>query len=225
MQAEHSYPPEPWPLRGQAHVSLWRVPAGRLPAAVQRAVPRGATPFRFGGSFLLATAWVSYQRGSVLEYEELMCTVLVRRGGRLFPTISHIWVDSAASRDGGRALWAIPKELASFEVLPGARLRAREAGPGEAVLAEAGIDVLATLPLRVPFALGVLQSRSSTPQLSRVRGTARPALSRARWSVEHAGPLGFLSGLRPLGTVSMRDFRMWFGALDTPNTSERFAGP
>nr|WP_246361071.1 acetoacetate decarboxylase family protein [Haloechinothrix aidingensis] len=203
---------------------MWRVPARRLPAAVQRAVPRGATPARFGRSAVLATAWVSYQRGSVLEYEELMCTVLVRRGRRLFPTISHIWVDSAASRDGGRALWAIPKELASFEVTPGARRRAREVGPGAGVLATTDLDVLATLPFRVPFTLGVLQSRSSTPQLSRVRGSARPALSRARWSVEHAGPLGFLSGLRPLATVSMRDFRMWFGALDTPNASGRSAG-
>ena len=58
----------------------------------------------------------------MLSYRELMTTVLVRRGLRVLPTITHIWVDSETSRDGGRALWGIPKGLASF-VFDGRSLR------------------------------------------------------------------------------------------------------
>ena len=41
-------------------------------------------------------------------------TLLVRYRWRLLPAITHVWVDSPASRDGGRAQWAIPKQLAEF---------------------------------------------------------------------------------------------------------------
>ncbi|MEO9134446.1 MAG: acetoacetate decarboxylase family protein [Jatrophihabitantaceae bacterium] len=106
------YPPEPWDLRGQLHSSVYLVPFDQIPTDL----PPGWRPIQIGGRAIVGTAWVTYGPGGVLEYNELMATVLVRRGRHLRPTITHIWVDSAASREGGRALWGIPKELAEFTV-------------------------------------------------------------------------------------------------------------
>ncbi len=60
-------------------------------------------------------AFVEYAPRGVLPYRELLVALLVlgRRG--VWYTIPRIWVDSAQSRIGGRELWAIPKELASFD--------------------------------------------------------------------------------------------------------------
>lgn len=85
------YPPAPWSMRGQLYLSLWRVGGG-----------------------LVGTAFVDYLAGSELEYGELLRARPTRAGRRAAVTITDIWVDSPASRDGGRALWAIPKGLARF---------------------------------------------------------------------------------------------------------------
>ena len=100
-----TYPPEPWHLRGQLHGSLFAVPLADVPVDL----PPGCRPVHVGGKGVVGAVWVSYEPGGVLSYRELMTTLLVRRGLRLMPTITHIWVDSVASRDGGRALWGIPK--------------------------------------------------------------------------------------------------------------------
>ncbi|GAA4296590.1 hypothetical protein GCM10023148_57270 [Actinokineospora soli] len=82
-----TYPPEPWDLRGAAVVSVW---------------------WRRGP---VCTAFVDYQPDGVMAYHEL----LVARPTRHGVTIPSIWVDSPASRAGGRDLWAIPKDLADFD--------------------------------------------------------------------------------------------------------------
>ena len=105
--------------------SAFLVPLADVPVDL----PPGCTPVRVGGRGVVGTAWVSYEPGGVLSYREVMATLLVRRGRRVMPTIMRIWVDSEASRDGGRALWGIPKDLATLRV-PRARLRRpRREGP------------------------------------------------------------------------------------------------
>lgn len=199
-----SYPPEPWRLRGQMSVSLWRLPKRELPPT-----PQGTSPVVLGGSGLIGTAWVVYGPGSVLEYNELLVAVLARRGGRPRVCISQIWVDSEASRQGGRELWAIPKETATFE-MSAEPFRARAHG-----IASTTMTDRAALPLTWPLRYKIAQQAPEGLRESQVRATSRLALRSGSWQVEPSGPLGWLRGHRPLLSVDLRDFDMSFGARTT----------
>ncbi|MGH3423913.1 MAG: acetoacetate decarboxylase family protein [Nocardioidaceae bacterium] len=199
------YPPSPWQLHGHAYVGLWLVPRGRLP----RPRAPGTRAITVGGYGLVAAAFVRYTAPSPLEYDEVMTTVLVRRRWRPAVSITHIWVDSPASRDGGRELWGIPKEIAAFEVVPHRAYAASEHGrpiarvrPGEEVR---------MLPWRLPLALSVSQCWAGRTLRTPVRGTARLGLVRGGWAVPADGAAGFLAGRRPLVTLAVRDFRLSFG--------------
>jgi hypothetical protein len=68
-------------------------------------------PGRTAGGFLLAR----YEGASTLHYGELLVMpALTRVRGRLGWWISHAYVDSPASLDGGRRMWGVPKDLATF---------------------------------------------------------------------------------------------------------------
>ncbi|MGI8677681.1 MAG: acetoacetate decarboxylase family protein [Jatrophihabitans sp.] len=197
------YPPEPWDLRGQLHASAFLVPSTDVPAEF----PPGCRPVRIGKRCIVGTAWVEYEPGGVLDYRELMATVLVRRGWRLMPTIARIWVDSERSRDGGRALWGIPKELASFEFDDG-RLVVWDDSGG---IATGTVRRRVTLPRRWPVAFSLVQWLDGAAKISPVHSTASLALSSTTFDPDPAGPLGFLVGRRPWVSFSLCDFRMSFG--------------
>jgi hypothetical protein len=197
------YPPEPWELRGQMFGSVFAVPLESVPVAL----PDGCRPVRLGGKGIVGAVWVSYEPGGVLTYRELMATLLVRRGWRLMPTITHIWVDSAASRDGGRALWGIPKELATFAFdVP--RLAARDDG---GPLATGTSRPRFTLPGRWPVRFRIVQTVDGRAKVSPVRSTATVALAAAEFKADPSGPLGFLAGHRPMLSFCLGEFRMAFG--------------
>ncbi|WP_199440005.1 acetoacetate decarboxylase family protein [Umezawaea beigongshangensis] len=195
------YPPEPWDLRGQLHLSLWRPPLSTLPA-----LPSGVRPVLLGGRPLVGTAWVDYEPGGVLSYRELLCAVAVRQGARPRVSITDIWVDSPESRDGGRALWGIPKDLAEFEF--GATLRARLAG---ALIAESTVVPRRRLPGRWPAAFSTAQALAGRLAVTPVRSTSAVELTRVDTTFAPDGPLGHLAGLRPVISLSLRDFRLRFG--------------
>jgi Acetoacetate decarboxylase (ADC) len=194
-----AYPPEPWRLRGDLHASVFAVPL----ASVRVDLPPGWRPLRWGRFGVVGTAWVSYQPGGVLAYQELMSTLLVRRGWRVLPTITHTWVDSPASRAGGRELWGIPKELAAF----GAFRASADDGP----IAAGSVRLRVSLPWRLPFGFSVVQRWAGSAKVTPVRVRARVGLSRATFSADPGGPLAFLARRRPLLSCSMTDFRMIFG--------------
>jgi acetoacetate decarboxylase len=199
-----AYPPEPWALRGQLHTSVFLVPLLDVPVDL----PPGCTPVRVGRFGVVGTAWVSYEPGGVLSYREVMATLLVRRGWRLLPTIVRIWVDSEASRDGGRALWGIPKELADFD-FAGERFGARDdRGP----LARGTVRPRLRLPGRWPVRFCVVQWREGAAKISPVRARAGLSVDSGSLDADPAGPLGFLAGRRPLLSATLRDFEMSFGA-------------
>ncbi|HEU5007237.1 MAG TPA: acetoacetate decarboxylase family protein [Jatrophihabitantaceae bacterium] len=199
-----AYPPEPWDLRGQLHASVFLVPLRTVPLGE---VPPGWRPVRLGPFAVVGTAWVSYEPGGVLSYRELMVTVLVRRGLRLAPSIARIWVDSEASRDGGRALWGIPKELADFE-FHGADFSATASGHS---IATGTVRPFARLPGRWPVRFTVAQTLDGRARVTPVRSRARLGLSRATFAADPSGPLAFLAGRRPLLTLTIGEFRMQFG--------------
>ncbi|MDQ2749249.1 MAG: acetoacetate decarboxylase family protein [Pseudonocardiales bacterium] len=198
-ETRQAYPPEPWRLRGDLHTSVFLVPMADMPLVL----PSGWRPLRLGRFGVVGTAWVTYRPGGVLSYDELMSTLLVRRGWRVQPTITHIWVDSPASRDGGRELWGLPKELASF--------RAFSAITEDGPLATGSVSRLVTLPWRLPGRFSVVQRLAGATKLTPVRFRGLVALSRTTFAADPAGPLAFLAGRRVLLSLSLIDFRMTFG--------------
>jgi hypothetical protein len=199
------YPEAPWHLVGQAWGTLFAVAGGGVR-------PRG----------LYAAAFVSYEPGSPLTYSELLAARLV---GGTRVEVTDIWVDSPASRAGGRELWAIPKELA--------HLRLDTPGPGTGTVPLARATWTAHVPtgsgpspVTARFAdlrrAGVrlpLRGRTRQPALvgdgpvrsAVIAGSAEVGPCRARWDLEADGPLGWLHGARQLGSFRLRDFRLSFG--------------
>ncbi len=102
-RASQAYPPAPWQFVGQLWTGVVRVSASaRLPA--------GLTPIL--RSWRVVTL-VYYGEGT-LRYNELMIGTLARYGRHIGVFVEHLWVDSHASLLGGREIWGLPKELATF---------------------------------------------------------------------------------------------------------------
>jgi hypothetical protein len=194
-----SYPPEPWVLHGRACLSVWSVPVTALP-------PLPVRPVTLSGRAVVGTAFVDYQPPGMV-YRELVAAVLVRHGLRLGVSITRIWVDSAASRAGGRELWGIPKELAEFEWDRGLTASARDVdGTIASVRAEPPRFGL-WLPLMTSTWQAFGRGLARTP----LRATGSVAPLRATWSISPGGRLSWLRPHRPLVSVGIRGLRMKFG--------------
>ncbi|MEV6600957.1 acetoacetate decarboxylase family protein [Actinoplanes sp. NPDC051346] len=189
------YPPSPWHLRGHLYLSVFALRRAELPA-----LPAGIRPLTVAGRALVGAAWVAYEPGGTLHYRELLAAVLVRP---LRFSITDIWVDSPESCEGGRALWAIPKDLAEIAITPPAA-----AAPG---IARASITVGRRLPGRWPTPLPLVQERDGSLVRTPVRGRAALRRTRVTWQIEPGGPLSFLADRKPLLSVTLADFRMRFG--------------
>lgn len=196
-----SYPPEPWDLTGHNAVGVWLLPRHLTPAPHSP----DTKVVRVLGRAIVCAAFFSYEEPSPLTYGEIMATVLVRQGWRLRVSITHIWVDSPASMAGGRELWAIPKELATFSIAPDASYSADGIG-------SLSVRRVRRLPGRLPLAFRVAQDRAGTLAVTRVSGSVALRLVRGAWSFAADGPLGFLAGRSPLVTFGARPFRLLFGA-------------
>lgn len=214
-----TYPPEPWHLEGRLYLSVWLAPRSQTEVRV----PPGTRLVTLAGRVPVGTAWVVYEGGGVLRYREVLRAVPVRRGLRPLVTITDIWVDSAASRAGGRELWGIPKDLAVFTVTGGDASTAfsARARSGPVDLGAARFRPLTRLSLRLPVAFHVAQTRAGRLHISPVgcRGRVRPA--RASWTFGETGPGSGLRRRRPLLSLQYEDFRMLFGRSDRGDRSGR----
>ena len=197
------YPPEPWGLQGQLHLTVWRVPSAQLPP-----LSAGLKPVRAGDTALVATSWVIYEPGGVLSYRELLVAVLAHRGGRPLVTITDIWVDSTPSLRGGRELWGIPKQRASFHV-DGATCAAVD-GDGE-LIASSTVRPIGALPGRWRSRLTVAQQRAGELAFIPVSCSSRVRLVQINWNLPPGGRLGWLGDARPTFSASLRDFTLRFG--------------
>ncbi|MGH3982687.1 MAG: acetoacetate decarboxylase family protein [Pseudonocardiaceae bacterium] len=197
------YPPEPWKLRGQLHLTVWRVRSAQLPR-----LSTGLKPVRAGGTALVATSWVIYEPGGVLSYRELLVAVLAHRGGRPLVTITDIWVDSTPSLHGGRELWGIPKQRASFHV-DGATCAAVDAG-GELIVRSA-VRPIGALPGLCRSRYTVAQQCAGELMFIPVRCISRLRLIQISWDFAPGGPLEWLADARPAFSASLRDFTLCFG--------------
>jgi acetoacetate decarboxylase len=194
-------------MRGQLWLSLFRVTEDvdeRRPAGV------------YGAAF------VSYEPGSELTYSELLVARPVDadatggRGRRV--SVVDIWVDSPASRDGGRSLWGIPKELCDFTLDSAHRGPASRtewsAAAARRPIARATFTDVSKAALRTPFRGGTWQpplEPGGEERTATLRGSAKTLPCRGQWEFDPAGPLGWLAGRRRLASFRMTDFRMTFG--------------
>jgi hypothetical protein len=200
-----TYPPAPWNMHGHLWMSLFRVRAGDHP---------DREPGVYGA------ALVSYERPSPLTYSELLVARLVNKAGGRRVNITDIWVDSPDSRDGGRALWAIPKGLCDFEhTTTGQRVQRTSWSTsldGVPVASARFTDVTGNVP-RVPFKGSTWQQREADEPgadrevVAHITGGAKAFPARGSWDFNELGPLAWLSGKRPLASVRMTDFSMSFG--------------
>ena len=196
-----TYPPAPWNMHGQLWLSLFRVRAGDHPDR-----PAG----------VYGAALVSYERPSPLTYSEL----LVARPVEKKVSITDIWVDSADSRDGGRELWAIPKDLCDFRRDTDGRLLQRTSWTAALEgrpIARARFSDVSNASLRTPFKGATRQERGPDHAhpgevvVAHLSGSAKVLPCRGQWEFNDAGPLAWLAGKRPLASFRMADFRMSFG--------------
>lgn len=198
-----AYPPAPWHMHGSLWLSVFR-----LGAAADERHPAGT----------YGVALVSYEEPSPLTYHELLVARTTKdHAGKGAVTITDIWVDSAASRAGGRELWAIPKELCDFDMESSFR------GPVTSTdwtatfarrpIAEASFTDVSRAALRAPFSGRVVQPGiAEHPDTARVamKGSAKALPCRGRWSFASDGPLAFLREARQLGSFRMSSFRLSF---------------
>jgi hypothetical protein len=196
------FPSPPWQLTARAWVSLF----------VLRDTGRADRP---GG--LYGVAFVDYGTGGVLAYHELVVARLLREGRSPRVRVTDIWVDSPASRDGGRALWALPKQLADLPLQDrswglGRRTTFSGVAGGRHVASGAFVSAPAAAMVRTPYSARLSQLRADgTRVVTPTRGSARVVPCRASWRFAADGPLAFLHGRRPVLSVRLRDARLRFG--------------
>lgn len=161
-------------------------------------------PGRTAGGFLLAR----YEGPSTLHYGELLVLpALTRAAGKLGWWISHAYVDSPASLAGGRRMWGVPKDLATFDWSRGGVALEREDG---VPLLEAQVPSPAwtlTLPALIA-SNGTVGGTDRRRFLG--RGPLRMAPARIRVDVPPASPFAALGlgGERRLALAGHADFRL-----------------
>ncbi|WP_108666407.1 acetoacetate decarboxylase family protein [Euzebya rosea] len=199
------YPAEPWDLRGTGAITMWHVDHDRLPV-----LPKGTRPLTVAGRAVVATAFVRYDERGLMGYHELLAAVVVRHGLRPALSITDIWVDSEVSMAGGRGLWGIPKQMATFDI----GYRSWSASTADGLAAAAAVEPAGGPDVRLPFPLPgrVVQTLDGRTVASRIRAGGRVRRTRSTWEVPPAGPLGWLSGASPVVHIGAPDFAMTFGS-------------
>jgi hypothetical protein len=199
-----SYPPSPWTLNATAYVSLWRVPAKDWPIALGMGI-RELTLF---GSLILCTGFVEYEPGGDLQYRELFLAVLARAGVRWGANLPLIWVDSVPSLEGGRELWAIPKQLAALHV----ENRTLHAVTNGRPIASVSFEPRRRLLRRFPIRGTVMQARGSELVRTPIRVSAGIERIRAQWYIPQDSPLSVLQDRVPILSLRLSQARLRFGA-------------
>lgn len=146
------YPPAPWRSRGGA----W---CGVFQADAPLDLPSGLQPL--GGSAAAQrrriVALIRYLHGT-LRYDELIIGAIVRRGPYVGLYVDQIWVDDLASVWGGRRIWGLPKQLATFRWSSSSVQVADSSGPILSLTLDLRTALLPRLPLIVP-AFGLRDGR------------------------------------------------------------------
>jgi len=195
---ETVFPNPPWRLRGRAFAAAWFSRA--LDPAL--AVPADWQPLAIGGRRLIGAIWADWRPGGDLAYHELAVGLVVRRGPALAVTLPWIWVDSETSRAGGRALWAIPKDLAGFAPQETGFSAQTPLGPASVAPGAGGLRLG-----RRSFGFATAQPDGRRTVMARARITAELAFTRDAWRLPP--PLDRLGA--PFMTARLEDAELVFG--------------
>jgi hypothetical protein len=180
------YPAAPWELRGRVALIPAAVPAAAAHAA---GVPPGARLLTANGRTLGGLMLADYDATATLRYRELIVfSGLALLGTRPAFVVSHIYVDSEASRQGGRAIWGLPKELARFDVRSGRVDIRHDDGRALASIALRTRRRSAPIPLIAPV-LGTLDGAAARTVAA---GRMRAALGSAAVDVAPESPFAAL---------------------------------
>jgi hypothetical protein len=196
------FPSPPWDLHAEMWLSLFAVrDSGREDR------PAG----------LYGAAFVDYGEGGVLSYHELLVARLLGDGRVPRVRVTDIWVDSPESRAGGRALWALPKELAELPMQDrsvglGRRTTFSGVALGRHLATGAFLSSPGAALVRLPYSLTVSQERDDgSTVVTPMTGSARAIPCHGSWKLDAAGPLAFLHGHRPVASFRLHDVRLRFG--------------
>jgi len=116
--------------------------------------------------------------------------------------VPWIWVDSEASQAGGRALWAIPKDAASFQLQGAGSSAETPMGPAGVAPGPGGLRLG-----RHSFAFATAQPDGGRTVMARARLTAELTVSRETWRLPP--PLDRLAA--PFLTARLDDAELVFG--------------
>ncbi|MFI7344034.1 acetoacetate decarboxylase family protein [Streptomyces sp. NPDC050085] len=103
-----TYPPPPWHSTGTLWLGLLRT---------REAVPQPPELTRLLPARRMAFMLIRYLTGT-LCYDEFMVGALARHGRHAALWVHAIWVNDPQSLSGGREIWGVPKELATFNWSP-----------------------------------------------------------------------------------------------------------
>lgn len=210
--AEVPYPSPPWRLGGRLVASLFLVAADRVPDRALEHVPAGLRPLRLRGRLLVGAAFAQYTPGSVLDYNELLVVLPVRSQRRVALTIPDIWVDSEASRSGGRTLWGIPKELAWFSASQADDvIKFTASDRGRPIASACVVPRFSLNPWWQAFPLTTEQRTAAGAVIARNLIVSKARAASADWSFNPDGRLGYLASGRQLGSIALTEMTVTFG--------------
>lgn len=202
-----TYPAPPWQLQGELYALLWRVPARSFPAS-------GLSEFHPLTLFeqtLVGTAWAHYEPGGVLAYNEVLAACRVRGPDGTATHIPLIWVDDPSSIAGARALWGVPKRLATFSITSTrAAFEAAAVADGQAI-ASIRFQPRLQLPGRWRLQTRLAHSSPDGMKITRARLSARVTFGSTEWQFASEGPLAFLAFRTPLASVRFSEMTLAFG--------------
>lgn len=207
------YPRAPWNLKGQLYGSIWSLSAQQL----QLKLP---TNFKLLVNFGRASAFVGfvdYQPGSTLVYHELIAGVVVKLKGsyRFAFHVTQMRVDNEQSLWGGREIWGVPKEFASFQfefAKANHHFKAQVRQPDNLLLATGDFQTVVGLPrkLKLPVPFPNLQMLQGQPYHSSGTFWSAIQLCRGGLDIPKDSPLAVLgvAGRKPLISFAGLDFRI-----------------
>lgn len=197
------YPPAPWQLRGWGFATLQGIDT----RAARRFVPPDCRIVPVApGRTLGGLVFVSYELGSTLVYRELsVVAALVRVGLRCAFYLPRLYVDSAASLAGGRGIWGVAKQMASFDV--------STSGGARTIVVRSGADAVCRLQveasragMRLTVPVPAVGMRPESFLFFSGRLTARFGLLRAAVELPPDSEFAELSLDRPRFTIALDDF-------------------
>jgi len=201
------YPAAPWSLRGRALVSVH---------AVDIAVMRQVLPATleilpvFPGKTLGGVYLSSYETGSVLTYNELIVFCgLVKYGDRTSSWVTHIYVDNPQSVAGGRQIWGLPKQLATFRWTAGNHPQISVSQDDQMLCRFEYQGQLPGIPTPIPSFAGTFSLLDAQHVWSSVQGSAKThLLVGAEVEVPATSPFAAFNLTQPLMAFGLEDLNL-----------------